>query len=71
MYTHIDIYSLDKYIFYIKHNSNVDFVLTQQTFCTVCILVGNSTTVTLLRVSLILISQTAGQLKGTRKNYGF
>lgn len=45
---------------YIKHNSNVDFVLTQQTFCTVCILVGNSTTVTLLRVSLILISQTAG-----------
>lgn len=54
--THIDIYSLNKYNLYIKYSSSVDFELTQQTFCTVCFLVSNSTTVTLLRVSLILIS---------------
>lgn len=59
VYTHnIDIHSLDKYSLYIKYSSSVDFELTQQTFCTACILVG--IIVTLLRASLILISQTAG-----------
>lgn len=51
----IDIYSLDKYNLYKEYSSSVDFELTQQTFCTAWILVGNSTRITLLRASLILI----------------